>query len=361
MIRVLIAKGNPFIADALLQTLCDSSMETHVELREPNSGPEQPQYRDWDALLICPEHPPHTPAQFKQLAKGLPRGFPAWVVVDKAGVNDGVVAVAVGLAGCLAVSDRHLIPGLVTREVMCRGWARSQSDSPAAYSRSHKFMERVINTLPYDIVVRDGDSRILFCNDAFAAAYGFQAAELVGRLDREIWADFGRPAEQIQEWLAEDQLILRTSQDMEYIQRIDRPNGETAFIHNIKQVITLADGSRCILGMYTDVTERKRIEESLTKAQSEAAELNAIRKTAATYAHEINNPLTGIIGLVQLVLEDPGIDNDIADLLKEVIKASNRIKHVIKQMNELSSTQSRPYLDRGEILDLRDKPSGMVG
>jgi len=358
-IHVLIACGKG-IPQSLPAAIKQGLPDFEVTIRDYPDFTEYDQLGACDALVAIPGN--RTANQLViDLLPELPADLPVWFVVDEWDATECLQAIRAGVAGVVGTTEIRLLPGMILRDRLAQrksgnliGNAPETSGSAEEFSRCHLFMNTVVNTLPYEIVVRDGDSRILFANEKFANVYGYTADELVGQLDCQMWMDGGRPQEQIDAWLAEDQEILESNESREYIQEIVRPNGNVVHIFNIKQVITLADGSRCILGMYTDVTEAKRTEEELVMARDEAAELAGIRKTAATYAHEINNPLTGILGSVQLILEDGGFDEETTMLLNEVVKASRRIKDVINRMSELDSHSSRPYLDKTEIIDLRD-------
>jgi len=217
---------------------------------------------------------------------------------------------------------------------------------------SHSFLRHILDTMPGEVVVRDADSRILFANRAFASTYGKTVDELVGRLDSECWAELGRPPKQIAEWLAEDREVLRTGIGKDYVQEIVRANGEVAYFQNYKERIELPDGTQHLLAQYADITERRRVEAQLAQAEALAAELAGIQKTTATYGHEINNPLTGILGLAQLMLEHDDCPKDFIEMLTEVRAAARRIGEVIAKMQALELPKTREQLGRGQLLDL---------
>jgi len=220
---------------------------------------------------------------------------------------------------------------------------------------SPQFLRSVVDTLPSEVVVRNTEGRILFANQAFAATYGRTADEVIGMLDPDLWAEFGRPPEQVADWLAEDREVLATGVTREYVERIERPSGEVVYFHNIKKPITLSNGTRCLLAMYIDVTEREQAEEEAQRARAHAAELAGIHKTAVTYAHEVNNPLTGIIGLVQVLIEECLDQPEHLEMLGEIKAAAQRIRDVIHKLESLSEPRTKPYLNHSQRLDLDDE------
>lgn len=217
----------------------------------------------------------------------------------------------------------------------------------------YEFLRQVVDTMPAEVVVRDADSRIVFANRAFAATYGKTVQDVVGKLDREFWAQAGRPPEQIAQWLAEDRDVLSTGIAKEYVQEIIRASGERAYFVNFKECIILPNGQRYLLAQYADISERKRIEQQLAQAEALAAELSGIQRATATYGHEINNPLTGIMGLAQLMLEHDDCPMSFIEMLNDLREAARRIGEVIAKMQALEQPKVREQAARN-LLDLRN-------
>jgi PAS domain S-box-containing protein len=225
-------------------------------------------------------------------------------------------------------------------------------------SEHYDFLLRVIDTMPGQVVVRDADSVIIFANRTFASTYGKTVEQVTGKRDAEMWAELGRPVEQIELWLAEDREVLASGKGIEYIQEIVRANGEHAYFHNFKEVLTLQNGERYLLAQYADITDRRRQELELAQAEALEAELAGIRKLAATYAHEINNPLTGIIGLAQLIRDHGASPQELHEMLSQQMEMARRIADVTEQLQNLISARTRSYLGRHQLLDLHTDTAG---
>jgi len=81
----------------------------------------------------------------------------------------------------------------------------------------------------------------------------------------------------------------------------------------------------------------------------------AILQVAATAGHEINNPLTGIIGYLDLLREEIESDGDTAKLLgylDRIAGQAERIRDVVSKLISLKDTQTKPYLGSQFMLDL---------
>jgi PAS domain S-box-containing protein len=96
-----------------------------------------------------------------------------------------------------------------------------------------------------------------------------------------------------------------------------------------------------------DLTEQKRMEEALRKAQA----LRAVASVAAATAHEINNPLTVALGEAHLLSKDRDAKHG---RLPHLIDALERIRDVVRTMNQITRLEpAEPSKDVPEMLDLR--------
>lgn len=84
-----------------------------------------------------------------------------------------------------------------------------------------------------------------------------------------------------------------------------------------------------------DITERRQMEErerDLEQKLLQADKLNALGKTISGVAHELNNPLTGIMGFCQLLLRDEGIQENTRyrEDLETIFREAERCQKVVK-------------------------------
>jgi len=101
--------------------------------------------------------------------------------------------------------------------------------------------------------------------------------------------------------------------------------------------------------------ERKRMEaekgEIERKAQL-ASRLASIGELASGAAHEINNPLTGVIGCAQLLLARKGIPEDIRQDVEIINEGAQRVANIVKKLL-VFARQTRPeqrYVNINELI-----------
>ncbi len=95
-----------------------------------------------------------------------------------------------------------------------------------------------------------------------------------------------------------------------------------------------------------------RIKE-LEKEATDKRQLEAIIKMSVTLQHEINNPLTGVLGNLELLQNRNEMsDEEMDELLSVVYKSSLKIKELVKQMGHLGKVVSTAYMNDDEMIDL---------
>ncbi|GAI74303.1 unnamed protein product, partial [marine sediment metagenome] len=83
-------------------------------------------------------------------------------------------------------------------------------------------------------------------------------------------------------------------------------------------------GRRLILGLFHDITEHRRMQERLVIADR----LASIGELAAGIAHELNNPLTGVIGFAEMLLEE-NVSDDAREKIAIIHHEARRTAEVV--------------------------------
>jgi len=98
-----------------------------------------------------------------------------------------------------------------------------------------------------------------------------------------------------------------------------------------------ADGTAAgLVAIFQDLTERKRVEEQLRRADR----LAALGQLAANIAHEVRNPLAAISGAVELLRDDLTPTGPNRRLLDMLLGEAHRLKFITGQFLDFAKPQS---------------------
>jgi DNA-binding response OmpR family regulator len=93
----------------------------------------------------------------------------------------------------------------------------------------------------------------------------------------------------------------------------------------------------------------KKLHDRVIKAER----LAAVGALVVTMSHEINNPLTGIIGNCQIILaKKSSLPREITDKVQIILDMALRISKVIQKAANLKEVTTKTYLNDTEMLDL---------
>lgn len=92
-------------------------------------------------------------------------------------------------------------------------------------------------------------------------------------------------------------------------------------------------------------------------AEAEQEKLRLIRQLAISINHEINNPLTGLLGTTELILlENKTLPEKTARDMRTIIEQARRIQEVTARLKNLNQLRSVPYGSHDTMLDLMSRP-----
>jgi len=149
----------------------------------------------------------------------------------------------------------------------------------------------------------------------------------------------------------------RTGRDFEYAHRLLMPDGSVKYVHLVAQARRDQENRLEYIGAAQDVTQRRLSEAALAKARSELAHmarLTSLGALTASIAHEVNQPLSGIITnastcLRMLAADPPNLDGARATA-QRTLRDGNRASEVIQRLRALFA-RKQPTI---EPVDLND-------
>lgn len=178
-----------------------------------------------------------------------------------------------------------------------------------------ELIDRILSTLPAAVLVTDERNNVLLANRAYYEGFKLSPAEVEGRSVHEIL-----PVEELLK------AIISTSSGRE-------PQVQLEFKHgwdNIERIVVahvLAMKNQRALIILNDITEERSHQQKLHLADR----LASIGEMAAGISHELNNPLTNILLMSQLLTEEE-IPDAVKDELLLINKEAKRASSVVKNL-----------------------------
>lgn len=181
-------------------------------------------------------------------------------------------------------------------------------------------------------VVHGTDFKLVEVNSKFAKTLEFDARELAGRNVRELLAQRvvegsnGHSPNTIGQLFenpdaGEVELMLRTG------------SGDTRLVGLSYSTIT-ANEEHLIILLIRDLSTRKRLEDEKEEMQRqlyESAKLASLGELSAGVAHEINNPLNGVINFAQLLKDEPVERSEFErQMIDGIIDEGGRIAEIVR-------------------------------
>lgn len=173
------------------------------------------------------------------------------------------------------------------------------------------------------IFVRDLDHHILYWNQGAERLYGWSAAEAIGRQAHEL----------LQEDVAQLAAILPTLLDrgewQGELHKMTKTGKEVIVAGRWTLVRDEAGQPKSILTVNTNITDKKQLEAQFYQAQR----LESLGTLASGIAHDLNNVLTPILALAQVMpLHQSNLDARSVEMLKIIENSAKRGANMVKQI-----------------------------
>ncbi|MBA7660194.1 Adaptive-response sensory-kinase SasA [subsurface metagenome] len=170
------------------------------------------------------------------------------------------------------------------------------------------------------VSIHDKDFRLIRVNKAFAGAFKMKPAELIGKPCYEIVHGTNEPVPR-----CPHKVTLETKKP--HMAEFFEPHLgihleiATSPIFNEKGEVVAS------VHLIRDITERKKMEEQLIVTDR----LASVGELSSGIAHELNNPLTSVIGFSQLLLEKD-VPDDVKEDVKIIYSEAQRTAQVVKNL-----------------------------
>lgn len=228
----------------------------------------------------------------------------------------------------------------------------------AELGETKEFLESLIDASVDAIIAASLDGEILLFNKGAERIYGYTAEEVLGKLHVTQLYPEGRARDVMRMLRSPQHGGLGKVGGLRF-EAIDR-DGQVIPIMLSAAMIYDADGvPTATVGIFTDLREKLRTEERLAQAQEKLAvtEKQAlIAELAGTAAHELNQPLTSVIGYGELLQRKLPADTPEHHAADVIVREAERMADIVRKIGKITRYETKSYVGTQRILDL-DKSS----
>ena len=178
---------------------------------------------------------------------------------------------------------------------------------------------------------------------------GYGASELDGPLTK--WIELIHPEDR-SNFEKEIEHLTATRGSCDFECRIRHKNGSYFTAHDTGRFFFDSSGKAVrMVGLVSDITERKRLEEQLRQAQK----MEAVGQLAGGIAHDFNNILQGVLGYTEMAQSNLPSDHESYRDMEQVKKGGERAATLTRHLLAFSRRQMIQPVD----LDLNDVVTGL--
>ena len=189
--------------------------------------------------------------------------------------------------------------------------------------QSEKLIRSIVDASQDIILFKDTDLVFRLVNPALCRLVGKTVDEIIGKTDFDIF-----PPDQAKKYRAVDQRVIETRQPVMLEEEVNGLDG-VRWLNTVKSAVLDNNGkSQGVVITARDMTERKRMEEELLRAQK----LESVGLLAGGIAHDFNNILTTVIGNIAMARMQAKPGDEIFELLKEAETALTGAQALTKQL-----------------------------
>jgi len=203
--------------------------------------------------------------------------------------------------------------------------------SQTELQKERDFSSKILNHTQSLILVTDTEGLISYANRRWSGL-GFQQNQILGHPLPDLCALPRRAA--LREALAD---VARGQQVDNFDLPLVRGDGVSAqFSVNFSPIIGEDGRVGSIVVVMTDVTDSAMLRAKLMHAEKMAA----VGQLVSGVAHEVNNPLTAILGFTDLLMENPELPESARRDLRVILQEAQRTKQIVQ--NLLSFARQMP-------------------
>ena len=207
---------------------------------------------------------------------------------------------------------------------------------------SKRNLEAIFDGIQDRLSIQAPDYQILRVNKSVIEKYHTPYQKLIGRRCYEAYYQRSLPCEK-----CPVAVTIGTKQPASSIMKIAET--DTTLWTSSYPILDEKGRLVSIIEYVQDITEEQRLQEQLIQSEK----LAGVGVLASGVAHEINNPLSGIIGMAEVAMEEENLP-EIKSYLKDIFNCGERISEIVKGLrsySRIAKSGEQSLVDLNEVLE----------
>lgn len=210
-----------------------------------------------------------------------------------------------------------------------------RNEAESALRFSERRYRELVQTMSEALALTDNEHKITYVNDSFCSMFGYDNKEVIGKSLLDFVHDNDK--EMMQQNMSNP---IKSSE----IQRFEtawvtKHNEKFYTLTSPKRIFDPDEGYIGCLGVFTDITERKKSEEYDKKQMMELAHVSrvtTIGEMSSQIAHELAQPLTAIAGLStgceKMIKAKTGNQEEILEAITYISQQAKRAREIVVRL-----------------------------
>ena len=192
---------------------------------------------------------------------------------------------------------------------------------------------------------------IISQNKKVAFYMGGVPSDFIGKSIYDIYS-----REFCEEVMERIKIALESEEPQQYENRVELPDGDQWFSNTYSRVLDEDGQVLAVQVVGVNIDDKKQAEEENTIYEAQLRnqqKLESIGTLASGVAHEINNPINGILNYGQIILDTEIEDPSVKEYAQEIIHETNRVARIVRNLLEFSrqTDEGASYAEIGDIVE----------
>ena len=176
-------------------------------------------------------------------------------------------------------------------------------------------LKGMISAMEQGMHILNDDFTFEFQNDVAINSFGDQ----IGGFCYKVYRDLDAPCEEC---------LMKEAIEKNTIQRTELVFSNKRYYELSYTPFSDVDGRKKVLILHRDITEEKIMHAEAMRA----AQLASVGQLAAGVAHEINNPINGIINYAQIIQDELGENEMLSEISEKIIREGERVANIVSNL-----------------------------